>query len=123
MGTLKGCILVDTVLCIHVCTILCFPQVVFSNQHYTKAVYGGSIPAELGFCTGLSDILLHENLLEGTIPDLGTLIMLQWLDLFDKYLTGTVPRQLGLLTELEFLDLSCQAELDGTLPTVRSLDC
>jgi hypothetical protein len=80
-------------------------------------------PSRTLIFTGLSDILLYENLLEGTIPDLGTLTMLQWLDLLDNYLTGTVPRKLGLLTELEFLDLSCQADLDGALPMVRNLDC
>ena len=59
---------------------------------------------------------LHNNDLTGTIPpQLGQLTNLTHLNLGDNQLIGTIPPQLGQLTNLTDLHLY-QNELTGTIP-------
>lgn len=61
-------------------------------------------------------IELLANDLNGTIPsDLGNLTELVRLNLYDNQLSGAVPASLGLLTKLEFLDLG-KNQLSGSVP-------
>ena len=77
----------------------------------------GSLPAELGSLTALTDLNLSSNDLTGTIPtQLGSLTALTDLNLLYNRLTGTIPTQLGSLTNLTDLNLSYN-HLTGTIPT------
>ena len=64
------------------------------------------------------DLYLFENKLNGTIPtELGLLSNLEWLDLFKSQLTGTIPSELGLLSNLISLSLDSN-QFTGTVPTI-----
>ena len=62
-------------------------------------------------------IELLANDLNGTIPsELGNLTELATLSLYDNQLSGTIPTSLGSLSKLEFLDLG-KNQLSGSVPT------
>lgn len=69
--------------------------------------------------TRLQSVLsLHvgQNYLNGTIPsELGLLTNLEHLDIFENEFTGSIPTELGLCTKLKGMDLSTNS-LTGTLP-------
>jgi hypothetical protein len=70
--------------------------------------------ASPGTCTSLA---LGSSSLTGTIPsELGTLTELEALYLDDNQLTGTIPVELAALTELEALYLD-DNQLTGTIPS------
>ncbi|MBO1351939.1 MAG: leucine-rich repeat domain-containing protein [Hormoscilla sp. GUM202] len=65
----------------------------------------------------VTEINLDNNNLSGTLPsELGSLSNLQTLDLEDNNLSGTLPSELGSLTNLLELDLE-DNNLSGTLPS------
>ena len=75
--------------------------------------YGVTVDYQ-GHVTGLS---LWENQLTGTIPtELGSLSNLEGLDLWGNQLTGTIPTELGSLSNLRWLSLGGN-QLTGTIPT------
>ena len=60
---------------------------------------------------------LFEDDLNGTIPtELGLLSNLEILGLAKSHLTGTIPTEVGLLSNLEWLGLDSN-QLTGTVPT------
>ena len=66
----------------------------------------------------VTSLYLHRNALSGTIPaELGDLTNLQYLNLAWNSLSGTIPAELGDLTNLEHLDLSANS-LSGAIPAV-----
>ncbi|KAH6795089.1 hypothetical protein C2S52_005566 [Perilla frutescens var. hirtella] len=69
--------------------------------------YTGPIP-DLRACSELRDLLLHDNLLSGTVPaTLGQLSKLEYLDLSFNSLHGTVSQSIfSKLYNLNWLDLS-----------------
>ena len=70
------------------------------------------------FCTGghVTSLYLDENQLTGSIPpELGNLTNLVELDLSTNQLTGSIPPELGNLTNLVQLDLSTN-QLTGSIP-------
>ena len=76
----------------------------------------GPIPPELGSLTNLTGLLLFSNQLTGEIPEeLGRLTNLQDLSLYDNQLTGLIPPELGNLTGLEALHLD-RNQLTGPIP-------
>jgi len=76
----------------------------------------GTIPAEMGNLTNLTRLWLAWNQLTGTIPaELGDLTNLENLRLTSNQLTGTIPAELGNLTNLQYLDLESN-QLTGTIP-------
>ena len=77
----------------------------------------GSIPAELGNLTNLTELSLSFNSLTGSIPDeLGNLTNLTDLSLSANYLSGSIPAELGNLTNLTFLWLQYNS-LSGSIPS------
>ena len=76
--------------------------------------YGVTTDDVSGRVTGLS---LSSNLLRGSLPaDLGQLTNLKNLNLSNNRLNGTIPSELGDLAHLEDLDLGIN-ELSGSIPT------
>ena len=78
----------------------------------------GNIPLELSFLPELSKLKLDHNNFRGQIPvELQFLAnTLTWLDLSWNALTGAVPTEMGLLTNLEWLYLE-RSNLSGPIPT------
>ena len=65
----------------------------------------------------VTDLLFYDNQLTGTIPtQLGQLTELQYLNLNNNELSGTIPTELRRLTKLTGLDLG-NNRLTGTIPT------
>ena len=78
----------------------------------------GPIPAEIfREHTKLRRFLAGGNFLTGTIPtDIGLLTQATHLDLSDNSLEGSVPTQFGALSNLGYLNLSGCSGLFGVLP-------
>ena len=76
----------------------------------------GSIPAELGNVSSLTQLHLDHNELSGTMPaELGNLSSLQGLFLRFNQLSGSIPLELGNLSILTSLSLFTN-ELSGSIP-------
>ena len=87
-----------------------------TNLNLSANSFTGDIPTQLGSLTSLTDLNLSFNRLTGTIPtQLGSLTSLIKLNLSFNRLTGTIPTQLGSLTSLTDLDLSYN-HLTGGIP-------
>ena len=64
----------------------------------------------------VTDLALYNNGLTGRIPRaLGRLTHLEWLDLYWNDLSGPIPGELGNLVELEYLSLA-RNDLSGSIP-------
>ena len=76
----------------------------------------GNIPAELGNLTNLTLLWLSYNQLSGSIPaELSKLANLTALWLFDNRLRGRIPAELGKLSNLRVLSLD-NNHLSGSIP-------
>ena len=76
----------------------------------------GSLPAELGNLSQLTELDLWNNGLSGSIPaELGSLSNLLYLFLMDNQLSGSIPAELGNLSNLLFLRLD-NNQLSGPIP-------
>ncbi|KAL0366474.1 UNVERIFIED_CONTAM: putative LRR receptor-like serine/threonine-protein kinase [Sesamum radiatum] len=77
----------------------------------------GAIPQQLANLSSLQVLCLQDNLLNGSIPmQLGSLISLQQLRIGgNPYLTGEIPPQLGLLTNLTTFGAAATG-LSGVIP-------
>ncbi|KAK8642620.1 hypothetical protein V6N13_011957 [Hibiscus sabdariffa] len=84
---------------------------------FTSCRLHGSIPPSIGNMTSLVDLELSGNFLSGQIPkELGLLKNLQFLELYyNQQLSGSIPEELGNLTELVDLDMSVN-RLSGSIP-------
>lgn len=63
------------------------------------------IPNSITSLSNLQILHLKLNRLSGTIPDLGSMPKLQWIDLSSNYLHGTVPQSLGTSKTIKDLRL------------------
>ena len=76
----------------------------------------GTLPAELGGLSNLTDLVLYNNGLTGEIPpELGGLSNLTGLFLHGNQLTGEIPPELGRLSNLWGLSLDSN-QLTGEIP-------
>ena len=82
----------------------------------------GSIPPELNSLTRLEKLLLHNNRLTGAIPDLSRLrnLKMLWLSGRDMALTGGVPTWLNTMNSLEELTVWGN-DLGGTIPYLAGM--
>jgi hypothetical protein len=71
----------------------------FSNK------LSGELPASLVRMDSLQILHLKDNLLTGTIPELGRNPLLSWVDLSDNYLHGPIPPSFGTSRVIEDLRL------------------
>ncbi|KAL2555930.1 disease resistance family protein/LRR family protein [Forsythia ovata] len=93
-----------------------------SNSLYQLDLFGNDLssfwifPWFVNFSSGLSNIELGFNKLQGPIPDaIGNLQSLSYLSLIGNQLEGEIPISLGNLSSLSYLDLSYN-QLIGTVP-------
>lgn len=77
---------------------------------------GGPIPPEIGSLKMLQRLDLSNNMLSGSVPDeVGKLSDIEWFSLRENNLTGDITDQIGRLSSLTYLDLSHNA-LTGSIP-------
>ena len=74
----------------------------------------GALPASLNQLSGLNVLVLNDNELEGSIPDLGS-TALNFLDLQSNNLSGAIPATLGDVTGLAVLAV-LNNNLSGPIP-------
>ena len=81
----------------------------------------GSVPPELSLMTTLQYLDLGNNDLrfgDVTLPtQLGLLTNLELLDLFWTYANGPIPSELGMLSKLTRLQLSNNNQMSGSIPS------
>ncbi|KAJ9164041.1 hypothetical protein P3X46_023658 [Hevea brasiliensis] len=82
----------------------------------TGSFFQGEIPTEYGSFPRLKFLGLAGNLLEGPVPpQLGSLSLLERMEIgYNSMLTGKVPEELALLSNLQYLDIS-GCSLSGNL--------
>ncbi|CAO2841418.1 unnamed protein product [Amaranthus hypochondriacus] len=92
-----------------------------SNLDLSNNIIDGQVPSSIRNCTSLLEIKLSNNNLSGRIPtNLFTLSSLTiGMDLSENQLTGSIPEEVGLLTNLGYLNISGNL-LSGTLPSSLS---
>ena len=87
-----------------------------TELYLAETSLSGNIPAELGNLTNLTLLWLSHNQLSGSIPaELGNLTNLTALWLFDNRLRGRIPAELGKLSNLRVLSLD-NNRLSGSIP-------
>ncbi|KAM0902792.1 hypothetical protein ACQ4PT_019067 [Festuca glaucescens] len=77
----------------------------------------GSIPPTLGNLTALNVLLLQGNALDGRIPSSLSSCPIEQLDLSYNSLTGTIPKELFLISTLSSFMLLRHNLISGTLPS------
>ncbi|KFK33028.1 hypothetical protein AALP_AA6G321000 [Arabis alpina] len=76
----------------------------------------GFLVPEIGQITYLQELILHGNILMGTIPkEIGKLKKLKILDLGNNHLTGPVPAEIGNLASIKIINLQSNG-FTGKLP-------
>jgi hypothetical protein len=76
----------------------------------------GFLAPELGQITYLQELILHGNILIGTIPkEIGNLKNLKILDLGNNHLMGPIPAEIGSLSGIMIINLQSNG-LTGKLP-------
>lgn len=84
----------------------------------------GHLPPQVGHLSELTELILCDNKLTGWIPDsLSHCICLQHIDLKNNLLSGPIPESIAKLARLSILDLENNADMDGSMPAMRSVDC
>ncbi|CAB9511418.1 leucine rich repeat [Seminavis robusta] len=76
----------------------------------------GALPEELGDATSLDSLVFIGNFLSGTIPESIWHLPLNTLALGQNQLTGTIPTEIGLLSNLTYLSLAFNG-FSGEIPS------
>ncbi|KAL7173199.1 hypothetical protein ACSBR2_032633 [Camellia fascicularis] len=69
-------------------------------------ILSGDIPGSLGKCLALEQLYLQSNSFQGTIPDLGELMGIQYFDLSSNNLSGQIPMYMVNFSSLQNLNIS-----------------
>lgn len=86
------------------------------NLDISNSYLSGTIPADIGNLSGLTQLLLNFNMLSGSIPpSLGNMSSLTHLSISNNMLTGSIPDELGNFPLLTQLSLSFN-QLSGPIP-------
>ncbi|KAJ9154336.1 hypothetical protein P3X46_027685 [Hevea brasiliensis] len=91
------------------------PRIRVISLNLTSMGLSGSVSPSLARLTALTDIWLGNNSLSGSIPDLGSLKMLQTLHLENNQFTGEIPLSIGSIKNLRELFLQ-NNNLTGQIP-------
>ena len=76
----------------------------------------GTIPTEIGLCTGLASLSMTNATLTGPIPaEIGNLVELRRLWLYNNQLSGNIPDALNNLPNLEVVELH-KNNFNGPMP-------
>ncbi|KAL7201516.1 hypothetical protein ACSBR1_033256 [Camellia fascicularis] len=78
-------------------------------------ILSGDIPGSLGKCLSLEQLYLQSNSFQGTIPDLGELMGIQYFDLSSNNLSGQIPMYMVNFSSLQNLNISWN-NLEGEVP-------
>ncbi|KAK9194793.1 hypothetical protein WN944_005500 [Citrus x changshan-huyou] len=75
----------------------------------------GSVPSEIGNCSGLLNVTLSNNSLDGTIPlEMGKIIFLEYLDLSYNNIPGTVPEFINRIMPADLVHNNLEEETPTT---------
>ncbi|KAL1538012.1 receptor-like protein kinase [Salvia divinorum] len=77
--------------------------------------FNGSISSDVGRCTSLTRLILKENSLEGRIPDFVKHSGLEYMDISNNRISGSIPSSFGDLGNVSFIDFS-HNNLVGGIP-------
>ncbi|KAF2284159.1 hypothetical protein GH714_019641 [Hevea brasiliensis] len=91
------------------------PRIRVISLNLTSMGLSGSVSPSIARLTALTDIWLGNNSLSGSIPDLGSLKMLQTLHLENNQFTGEIPLSIGSIKNLRELFLQ-NNNLTGQIP-------
>ncbi|XP_050218608.1 probable LRR receptor-like serine/threonine-protein kinase At1g67720 [Mercurialis annua] len=91
------------------------PRIRVISLNLTGMSLSGSLSPSIAKITALTDILLGNNNLTGSLPDFSTLKMLQTLHLEDNQFNGGIPSSLGNIKNLRELFLQ-NNNLTGQIP-------
>ncbi|KAG6395626.1 hypothetical protein SASPL_141749 [Salvia splendens] len=98
----------------HIPPNLCFGKklrrLILGQNHFN-----GSISSDVGRCTSLTRLILKENSLEGRFPDFVKHSGLEYMDISNNRISGSIPLSLGDLANVSFIDLS-HNKLVGGMP-------
>ncbi|CAB9501690.1 leucine Rich Repeat [Seminavis robusta] len=93
-----------------------FPLVNLENLWLDHNLFSGEIPSDVSLMSSLKQVLLNNNRFEGRLPEINTLTQLEYFDASsNELITGSLPSEFGLLTNLIGLVLS-NTQLQGTIP-------
>jgi hypothetical protein len=98
----------DYVTCEYLTTTAKITKLIYNGQ----TVISGKIPANIGALTALTDLVISEQALSGTIPSLSALTKLQTLNLGGNKLTGPMPAFKPIRTSILSIDVSSNFIID-----------
>jgi len=87
------------------------PNLLYLSLEHNR--FSGSLPS---FPLSLESAKLSRNRWSGSLPDFRINNNLEYLDMVDTRINGTIPTSIGYLTKLQSLSIA-QTQLEGELPT------
>jgi len=101
--------------------IICDDDGILEMINLQNSNLQGYLPPEIGLWSNLIDLDLGSNpQLQRTIPtEIGQITLLQGLDMHECALTGSLPSEMGLLSDVKWLSLASQSQSNG-VATSRS---
>ena len=94
--------------------LTCLKKLALGRSDYAENAL--TIPPEIGMLTGLQGLYFYYGFTGIIPPELGNLIQLEYLGIFQNSLTGGIPKEIGNLTNLKYLFLSENQMTGSTIP-------